>query len=139
MTEGAGVVLLADDEPWLSEALAFSLESQGFTCAIATDVTTAVRALQSNKVCALVTDIMMPGGPDFPNVDASSAGFYFIDLVRQRWPNVPVVCLSVIGDQHKISSLTARGIRYLRKGETPLSTAVEVITAVATGRRIRLH
>ncbi|HEY9142215.1 MAG TPA: response regulator [Bryobacteraceae bacterium] len=139
MTEGAAVVLLADDEPWLSEALAFSLESQGLECAIATDVSSAVQTLQSRRVLALVTDIMMPGGPEFPKVDASEAGFYLIDLVRRQWPKLPIVCLSVIGDQQKIRSLTARGIRYLRKGETPLSTAVDVITAVATGRRIRLH
>jgi DNA-binding NarL/FixJ family response regulator len=139
MTEGAAIVLLADDEPWLSEALAISLESQDFECLIATDVTSAVQALRSHRVCALVTDIMMPGGSEFPKVDASGAGFYLIDFVQRQWPDLPIVCLSVIGDQQKISSLTSRGIRYLRKGETPLSTAVEVITAVATGRRIRLH
>jgi len=139
MTEGSPVVLLADDEPWLSEALAFSLESQGLECVVATDVTGAVQTLRSRRVLALVTDIMMPGGSEFPKVDASGAGFYLIELVRRQWPDIPVVCLSVIGDQQKIRSLTARGIRYLRKGETPLSTAVDVITAVATGRRIRIH
>jgi DNA-binding NarL/FixJ family response regulator len=138
MTEQHGVVLLVDDEPSLTEALAFTLESRGYQCLIATDMTTGAAALRSHPVKVLVTDIMMPAGPSFGNVDASEAGFHFIEFVQKSWPRLPIVCLSVIGDQDKIRSLTDRGVRYLRKGETPLSTAVEVISAVASGRKIRL-
>jgi len=132
------IVLLVDDEPALSEALAFTLESRGFTCITATDMTSGFEALKQHQVAALVTDIMMPAGGAFSNIDASEAGFHFIRLVQANWPRLPIVCLSVIGDQEKIHSLTRQGVRYLRKGETPLSTAVEVITAVASGRKIRL-
>jgi len=138
MTEQHGVVLLVDDEPSLIEALAFTLESRGYQCLLATDVTQGIAALRRYPVGVLVTDIMMPAGPSFGNVDASEAGFYFIEFVQKSWPGLPIVCLSVIGDQDKISSLRHRGVRYLRKGETPLSTAVEVISAVASGRSIRL-
>jgi DNA-binding NarL/FixJ family response regulator len=132
------VVLLVDDEPWFSEALAFTLESRGFECVTATDMTSAVAALGEHLVTVLVTDIMMPGGPGFPKIEASEAGFHFIEFVQKNWPRLPIICLSVIGDQAKIASLSERGVRYLRKGETPLATAVEIITAVAHGRRIRL-
>jgi DNA-binding NarL/FixJ family response regulator len=98
----------------------------------------AVTALEQNNIAVLVTDIMMPPGPRFPKIDSAEAGFHFIDYVKKNWPNLPVICLSVIGDQAKIKRLTARGVRYLRKGETPLSTAVDVVTAVATGRRVQL-
>jgi DNA-binding response OmpR family regulator len=138
MTSSSGVILLVDDEPGLTQALLFSLEAAGFECLVATDVSEAMQIMKSTDVRALVTDIMMPGGQDYPEVDSSGAGFHLIKLVRSRWRNVPIVCLSVVGDQKKINSLTRQGIRYLRKGETPLSTAVEVVTAVATGRRIRL-
>jgi len=138
MTEEHEIVLLVDDEPALTEALAFTLESRGYQCVIATDMTEGVAALRQHRVKVLVTDIMMPAGPSFKGVDASEAGFHFIEFVQRIWPLLPIVCLSVIGDQDKISSLTERGVRYLRKGETPLSTAVEVISAVASGRQIRL-
>jgi DNA-binding response OmpR family regulator len=138
MSSTAGIILLVDDEPWLTEALLFSLEAEGFECLVATDVSEAMQIMKSKHVMALVTDIMMSGGQDYADIDSSAAGFHLIELVRSSWRNVPIVCLSVIGDQKKINSLTRQGIRYLRKGETPLSTAVEVVTAVATGRRIRL-
>jgi DNA-binding response OmpR family regulator len=138
MSSHPSVILLVDDEPWLTQALLFSLEAAEFECVVATDLSEAMQIMRSRTVRAVVTDIMMPGGADYPEVDSSDAGFHFIKLVRSGWRDVPIVCLSVIGDQKKINSLTRQGIRYLRKGETPLSTAVEVVTAVATGRRIRL-
>lgn len=132
-------ILLVDDEPGFTEALAATLESRGLECLTAVDMTAGVKALQAQDVAVLVTDIMMPPGQIFPDVDASESGFHFIEYVQQHWPRLPIVCLSVIADQAKIRFLTKRGVRYLRKGETPLSTAVEVITAVAEGRRVRIR
>jgi CheY-like chemotaxis protein len=138
MNEIKGTIVLVDDEPTLAEALAFTLESLGFECIKARDMTSGVKALKKHMASALVTDIMMPAGEDFGSVDSTETGFRFIDFVQANWPRLPIICLSVIGDEAKIRSLTKRGVRYLRKGETPLSTAVEVITAIATGRRPKL-
>jgi CheY-like chemotaxis protein len=128
------VVLLVDDEPWFSEALAFALESRGIQCVTATDMTAAIEELQARAVSVLVTDVMMPAGEKFPRVPAAEAGFHFIEHVRKRWPRLPVICLSVIGDQKKIEALRKQGIRYLRKGETPLASAVEAVVSVALGK-----
>src|SRR5438874_920154 len=111
-------VLLVDDEP--SEPLAFSLESRDFDCIIATDMSSAITALEENDIAVLVTDIMMPPGKRFGKLDASEAGFHFINYVKKTWPRLPIICLSVIGDRAKIKLLSDRGVRYLRKGETPL-------------------
>jgi DNA-binding NarL/FixJ family response regulator len=138
MTEDHGLILLVDDEPWFSEALAVTLESLGFECITAVDATGGIAILKDRSVKVVVSDIMMPAGSDFSHADSDETGFRFIDYVRRHWPAIPIVCLSVIGDQRKIHSLADRGVRYLRKGETPLSTAVEVIRSVAAGRRIRL-
>jgi len=138
MTEQHRIILLVDDEPTLTEALAFTLESRGYRCLTATDMTGGVEALRHHFVEALVTDVMMPAGHAFANVDASEAGFHFIEFVQKNLPGLPIVCLSVISDQEKIRSLTGRGVRYLRKGETPLSTAVGVISAAASGKKFRL-
>ena len=131
-------IVLVDDEPGFIQALVCSLEARGFDCVTATNMTEGVKALQRNEPSVLVTDIMMPPGEAFKKVDANESGFHFIEYVQEHWPRLPIVCLSVIADHAKIRLLTRRGVRYLRKGETPLSTAVEIITAVATGRRVRL-
>jgi len=127
-------ILFVDDEPWLSEALRWALEGRGFNCVSKEDVSSALRYMQSNNVSVLVTDIMMPGGPDFPDVDSLEAGFYFVSKVRRDWPAVSVICLSVIGDQQKIRALKRLNVQYLRKGETPLQTAIALIESKATGR-----
>jgi DNA-binding NarL/FixJ family response regulator len=132
-------VLLVDDEPWLTEGLAAALEARGFECMTATDMTSGVKALQQHNFGALVTDIMMPPGAAFLKVDSNESGFHLIEYVQEHWPRLPIVCLSVIADQAKIRLLTKRGVRYLRKGETPLDTAVEVVTSAAEGRTMRLR
>ncbi len=135
----AATVLLVDDEPKLGiNALVCALEARGFECVLAANMTDGVKVLQSTQVAVLVTDIMMPPGDAFKGVDANECGFHLIEYVQQHWPRLPIVCLSVIADHAKIRLLTRSGVRYLRKGETPLSTAVEIISAVAVGRRVRL-
>jgi CheY-like chemotaxis protein len=100
-------VLLVDDEPSLSsEPLAFSLESRDFDCIITTDMSSAVTALEQNQIAVVVTDIMMPSGKRFTKIDSAETGFHFIEYVKKHWPTLPIVCLSVIGDQAKIKRLT---------------------------------
>jgi DNA-binding NarL/FixJ family response regulator len=93
----------------------------------------AVDFLDSNEVSVLVSDIMMPSGEAFPGIDSSETGFHFVSLVREEFPDVRVICLSVIGDQTKIEKLKRQGALYLRKGETPLETAAKLIETKATG------
>jgi len=131
-------ILLVDDEPWLTDGLVAALESRGFQCLKAMDMTEGVKALTEHTISAVVTDIMMPPGTAFRKIESSESGFHLIEYVQTNWPRLPIVCLSVIADQAKIRFLKRRGVRYLRKGETPLSTAVEVIIAVAEGRIVRL-
>lgn len=127
-------VLLVDDEPWYTEALKAALESEGYECASETDMTSAIRYLEQTDVAVLVTDIMMPPGREYAAVSSSETGFHFVSVVRSRWPKLPIVCLSVIGDQRKINFLKAQNVRYLRKGETPLEKALAVILSAATGK-----
>ena len=89
--------------------------------------------LAREKVSVVVSDVMMPSGADYPEIDSSETGFHFVREVRSRFPGVGVICLSVIGDQAKIQSLKKRGVLYLRKGETPLNTAAKLIESKATG------
>jgi two-component system response regulator SaeR len=127
-------ILLVDDEPRLTDGLAAALESRGYECLNATSMTEGIKTLRNKTISVVVTDIMMPPGAAFPKIDSNESGFHLIEYVQANWPRTPIVCLSVVADQAKIRFLKRRGVRYLRKGETPLSTAVDVIIAAAEGR-----
>lgn len=126
-------ILFADDEPWLTESLRLSLEARNYKCTSTTSASEAFAYLTSHPVDVVVTDIMMSAGESFPGVDSSVAGFEFVDRVRQRWPKLAIICLSVIADAERINHLKRQNVLYLRKGETPLSTAMRLIESKATG------
>lgn len=127
-------ILFVDDEPGLGAPLRLSLETRGYVCVSKTDLTDGWTFLENNVVNVLVTDIMMPAGDAFPGVDSSTAGFDFINKVQRTFPNVSIICLSVIADVEKIADLKRKKVLYLRKGETPLETAIKLIESKATGR-----
>ena len=133
MKAKAHTILFVDDEPVSTEPLRLLLEAKGFTCVSRTDMSSAMEFLRCNRVSVLVTDIMMPSGDQFPGIDSSETGFHFVFKVRDEFPDVSIICLSVIGDQNKIQKLKKRGTLYLRKGETPLDTAARLIESKATG------
>lgn len=126
-------ILFVDDEPWINEALRAVLESRGFNCISKSDMSSGWRYLEKNDVAVLVTDIMMPAGDLFPGIDSSDTGFHFVGKVKDKWPAIAIICLSVIGDVRKINLLKKRNILYLRKGETNLETAANLIESKATG------
>ncbi len=124
-------ILFVDDEPWYHESIRFTLESKDFKCLIATDMTTALQTLETTEVAVVVTDIMMPAGKDFPDIDSQETGLHFIKKLRADHPQTAIVCLSVIGDEAKIRPLRTLRISYLRKGEVPLVTVIQTIERAA--------
>jgi DNA-binding response OmpR family regulator len=68
-------ILLVDDEPSYIEALTATLESNGFECISARDMTEGIKALQAHDVAAVVTDVMMPPGPALSHIDGNECGF----------------------------------------------------------------
>jgi len=126
-------ILFVDDEPVSTEPLRLLLEAKGFDCVSRTNMSEAMEFIREWEVSVLVSDIMMPSGNAFPEIDSSETGFHFVSMVRDAFPDVRIICLSVIGDQNKIEKLKKRGVLYLRKGETPLATAASLIESKATG------
>ena len=134
MSSETYTILFVDDEPWLSQPLLLTLEARGYVCVSKSNMTDGLAYLAKHSVDLLVTNVMMPAGDDFPDVDSSSTGFYFMRKVREQLPRMPIICLSVIGDVEKIEELKRKNILYLRKGETPLDTAVKLIESKVTGK-----
>ncbi len=126
-------ILFVDDEPNSTLSVRMLLEAKGFRCVSLTNMTDAMEFLNKENVSALVSDIMMPSGDSFPEIDSFETGFHFVSKVRKQFPDIGIIVLSVIGDQAKIINLKNQGIQYLRKGETPLDTAIRLIESKATG------
>src|SRR5579863_2770267 len=95
-------ILLVDDEPWLQESLRVALEARGYECLLATDMSSALDLLETRDIAVVVTDIMMPAGPKYPQIDSHDTGFHLINKIRAQWRDTPIVCLSVVGDEAKL-------------------------------------
>ena len=126
-------IVFVDDEPSSTEPLRLLLEAKGFDCVCLTDMSEAIEFIRQWDVSVLVSDIMMPSGDAYPEIDSSETGFHLVTMVRKEFPEIKIICLSVIGDQSKIENLKKLGVLYLRKGETPLSTAARLIESKVTG------
>lgn len=128
-------ILFADDEPWFHEPIRLALESKGFECLCATDVTSAMEIIALRDVEVAVVDVMMPAGSAFPSMDSQEAGFHLVKKLRDQWPHVEIICLSVIGDASKVELIRKLRADYLRKGEVPLARVVETIERAAAHER----
>lgn len=126
--------LFVDDEPFLQQALFAVLEADGISCVSTSNISEAMAYLEKyDDVSIIITDIMMPPGESYKEIDSSIAGFCLVDEVIKKYPKIPIICLSVIGDQGKIAKLKKKGVLYLRKGETPLDTAIDLIKSKIRG------
>ncbi len=127
-------VLIVDDEQWFLEALDDALTFEGFRVLKARDVSTALDLLQKEKVDLITIDVMLsPGTKLEGRVDPLLAGVYLCERVAQDYPEMSAFCISVITDPVTIMKIQNYGIRFLRKGETPLRTILNMIRSRLTG------
>jgi two-component system NtrC family response regulator len=92
-------VLLVDDDAGVREALAFSLEEQGFDVTTAEDGRAGVAAFEGASFDLVLTDLRMPG------LD----GFGVLDAVRARDARVPVVVITAHGSVDAAAEAMRRG------------------------------
>jgi CheY-like chemotaxis protein len=78
------VILCIDDSPELLKLRKTTLESCGFSVAIANDAPTAMKTLETRSVASVLLDYKCEG------VDAQAVAY----LIKQRYPNKPIVLLS---------------------------------------------
>ncbi|WP_123041102.1 response regulator transcription factor [Cohnella candidum] len=102
-------ILVVDDDRSIAELLRDFLEHDGFRVVLAHDAAQAWTEFQSNRVDAVILDIMMPG----------ENGFDFCRRVRKD-SQVPILFLSARGaDVDKIRGLTLGGDDYIVKSASP--------------------
>jgi len=80
------VVLIVEDEPLVSMALADELETAGYEVLEAANADQAVRLLESRTdIAIIVTDVDMPGSMD---------GLMLAAAVANRWPPIRIIVVS---------------------------------------------
>jgi DNA-binding response OmpR family regulator len=77
-------VCLIDDDIYVRDAMALGLGDAGFEVVTAPGVAAGLDLIAREGADAIVTDMHMPG----------SDGAALIAEARERWPNMPIVCIS---------------------------------------------
>jgi DNA-binding NtrC family response regulator len=92
------IVLIVDDDEVIRDAL-FELLSETYICQTAETAEKALARLEADTYDVVLTDISMPG----------LSGLELLGLVRQRFPNTPVIIISGISDQEHAQGLIKIG------------------------------
>ena len=126
--------LLIDDEQGFLEPLADALEFEGFRVLKARTAEEGLAFLEKEKVDLVTIDIMLdPGHKLGSQVDSHSTGLFLCHEIRKRYPDIDAFCISVVSDVGVIREIESLGIRFLRKGETPLRTVLNMLRSRLTG------
>ena len=67
------------------------------------------------------------------DVASHSTGIYLCQTIRSEFPHIDAFCISVVSDMKTIRMIERLGVRFLRKGETPLRTVLNMIRSRLTG------
>ena len=131
--------LLIDDEQGFLEPLADALESEGVQVLKARTAEQALQLLTQEHVDLVTIDIMLDPGQSLEDlVDSHSTGLFLCSEIRKKYPEIDAFCISVVSDVGIIHEIESLGIRFLRKGETPLRTVLNMLRSRLTGIAI-LH
>ena len=77
---------------------------------------------------------MLPPGPTLEAKTTSQrTGLYLCQQIVKKYPKLDLFCLSVVNDPDLIKEIQSLGVRFLRKGETPLRTILNMIRSRLTG------
>jgi DNA-binding NtrC family response regulator len=110
-------LLVVDDDPGSLRYAALALEHAGHRVRTAPDGVHAVLAVERERPALVVTDLQMP------NMD----GLELLTLIRERWPDLPVMVISVQEDIATVVEAVQRGaVNYLVK---PVSIPVLLAAA----------
>ena len=131
---GQKTVLLVDDEQMFLEALEDALIHEGHRVLKARDVSTALQVLKREHVDVVSVDLMLSPGVELEGtITSQHAGVYLCEQLAKQYPRVHTFCLSVVNDRDTIRRITQLGIPFLRKGETPLRTVLNLMRSRLTG------
>jgi two-component system NtrC family response regulator len=107
MNSKATILVVDDDTPFLM-SLHIALSKDGYTVAGASDPRAAIDCITNGKhrFDVIVTDLHMPG----------INGVHFLRLVKQSFPDVPVILVTAFGELDSYAEALGHGaFAYLNK------------------------
>lgn len=120
-------LLIVEDDPTMSEMLAYNLRREGFEVAIALDGPTGLALAGEDDVSLLIVDLMLPG------LD----GMQIAREMRRRRPDLIILMLTAKGEEQvRIQGFGAGIDDFLTK---PFSMSELIARVKALLRRSRLH
>lgn len=124
LPRASGTVLLVEDEPGTREVTRRLLERSGYSVIELHTANEALERLASDRqqVCAVLTDVMMPG----------MNGMTFARHVWARWPDLPVVLMSGYSDTDVLDESDAQRVHFLEKPFTS-ATLLKALSDAQSG------
>lgn len=121
-------VLIADDHPAVRIGLESALKENNEIDIIgsAGDSTEIIEILKKRECDVLVTDYSMPGG-------IYGDGLIMLNLIKQRYPKVKIVVLTMIENINIIKSLANHGINRIVHKSDSMGSLLPAIYAAYTG------
>ena len=126
--------MLIDDEQAFLEPLADALEHEGYRVLKARTALEGLSILENEKIDLVTIDIMLdPGGWPINSYLHHNIGLLLCKEIRKRYPQIDAFCISVVSEIETIKEIESHGIRFLRKGETPLRTVLNMLRSRLSG------
>lgn len=138
MAENRNRILVVEDEDALREIVRVLLEERGYDCAEAPNALEALSLLEAEPQAyqLVLSDIMMPG----------MNGLEFLERVRGRYPDLPVLMLSALHDiRIALNAIRAGAYDYVVKPfekdqlYVAVERALERRRLIEENRRYQLH
>ena len=101
----SGRVLLVDDEPLVRRSISGHLVAAGYVVRVAVDGLDAIGKLRAGLPDLIISDLNMP----------RMSGFELLDVVRKRFPQIPVIVISGVAADEMPEGVAADA--YCQKNE----------------------
>ncbi|UNK47907.1 response regulator transcription factor [Lysobacter sp. S4-A87] len=122
-------IIIADDHPIVRSGIRELLDSSGdFGPFIEVGSSDAlVEAMEQRPFDVVLTDFNMPGGQ-------ITDGLNLLALVRQRWPQTPVMVLTMVRNVGLLRAVLDTGVRGLLNKSDALEELEQAVRAVSKGQ-----
>lgn len=115
------IILIAEDEKPMANALNLKLQSVGFETHVVNDGEAAIAALKESKYDLLVLDLVMP----------RNDGFYVLGEIKKLNIMIPSIVISNLGqEEDKIRAKDLGALYYFIKSDTSLAAIIEQVKKV---------
>ena len=124
MSSTSAAVLVVEDEPLVRIYVCDLLGQSGFRVVEAATAEEALEQIAGTPICAVVSDVAMPGSID---------GFELARRIRQTWPRTGVVLVSGVHEPER--AYLPGGVRFITK-PVKAATLLRLVREVADPRAV---